>query len=160
MVGQYPKYRGPEEGREAKRTYSIKACTVRWTDHVTRMPDKRLPKKCFYEELQEGKCSQGGQKICYKDTLKASFKDFNIPTKSWEQTSHDQTKWRCLVNKGAAQFEAKGICEAERKRKERKARATGSSSDSAQSEMTCSICNRQFRAKLGLNSHQRTHNHT
>ena len=46
------------------------------------------------------------------------------------------------------------------KRKERKARAKGPSSDSAQSEFTCSICNRQFRAKIGLYSHQRTHKHT
>ena len=68
-----------------------------------------------------------------------------------------ETKWRCLINKGASQFEAKRICEAERKRKERKARAKGPSSDSAQSEFTCSICNRQFRAKIGLYSHQRTH---
>ena len=58
------------------------------------------------------------------------------------------------------QFEAKRICEAERKRKERKARAKGPPSDSAQSEFTCSICNRQFRAKIGLYSHQRTHKHT
>ena len=38
--------------------------------------------------------------------------------------------------------------------------ARGPSSDSAQSEFTCSICNRQFRAKIGLYSHQRTHKHT
>ena len=93
----------------------------------------------------------------YKDTLKASLKDFNIPTASWEQAAQDRTKWRCLINKGASQFEAKRICEAGRKRKERKARAKGPSSDSAQSEFTCSICNRQFRAKIGLYSHQRTH---
>ena len=61
---------------------------------------------------------------------------------------------------GASQFEAKRICEAERERKERKARAKGPSSDSAQSEFTCSICNRQFRAKIGLYSNQRTHKHT
>ena len=54
----------------------------------------------------------------------------------------------------------KRICEAERKRKERKARAKEPSSVSAQSEFTCSICNRQFRAKIGLYSHQRTHKHT
>ena len=95
-----------------------------------------------------------------KDTLKASLKDFNIPTEAWEQAAQDRTKWRCLINKGASQFEAKRICEAERKRKERKARAEGPSSDSAQSEFTCSICNRQFRAKIGLYSHQRTHKHT
>ena len=38
--------------------------------------------------------------------------------------TQDRTKWRCLVNKGAVQYEAKRICEAERKRKERKAEPT------------------------------------
>ena len=66
----------------------------------------------------------------------------------------------CLINKGTSQFEAKRICEAERKHKEMKARAKGPSSDSAQSEFTCSICNRQFRAKIGLYRHQRKHKHT
>ena len=35
----------------------------------------------------------------YKDTLKASLKDFNIPTESWEQAAQDRTKWRCLIKK-------------------------------------------------------------
>ena len=85
-----------------------------------------------------------------EDTLKVSLKDFNIPTESWEQAAEDRTKWRCLINKGASQFEAKRICEAKRKLKELKARAKGPSSDSAQSDFTCSICNRQFRAKIGF----------
>ena len=131
---------------------------LRWTGHVTRMTDERLPKKVLYGELQEGKRSQGGQKKRYKDTLKASLKDFNIPIESWEQAGQDRTKWRCLINKGASQFEEKRICEAERKRKERKERAKEPSPVSAQSDFTCSICNRKFRAKIGLYSHQRTHN--
>ena len=49
------------------------------------MPDERLPKKVFYGELHEEECSQGGQKKRYKDTLKASLKDFIIQTESWEQ---------------------------------------------------------------------------
>ena len=141
-------------------TEVLKKAQLRWTGHVTRMPVARLPKKVLYGEKQEGKRSQGGQKKRYKDTLKASLKDFNIPTESWEQAAQDRTKWRCLINKGASQFEAKRICEAERKRKERKARAKGPLTDSAQSEFTCSICNRQFRAEIGLYSHQRTHKHT
>ena len=95
-----------------------------------------------------------------KTPLKPRLRISNIPTESWEQAAQDRTKWRCLINKGASQFEAKRICEAERKRKERKARAKGPSSDSAQSEFTCSICNRQFTAKIGLYSQQRTHKHT
>ena len=62
----------------------LKLAHLKWTGHVTRMPDKRLPKKVLYGELQEGKRSQGGQKKRYKDTLKASLKDFNISTESWE----------------------------------------------------------------------------
>ena len=111
-------------------------------------------------QQQEGKRSQGGQKKRYKDTLKASLKDFNISIDSWEHAAQDRTKWRCLINKGDSQFEEKRICEAKRKRKERKARAKEPSSVSAQSEFTCSICNRQFRAKIGLYSHQRTLKHT
>ena len=138
----------------------LKLAQLRWTGHVTRMSDEWLPKKVLYGELQEGKRSQGGQKKHYKDTLKASLKDFNIPTESWERAAQERTKWHCLINKGPSQFEAKRIYEAERKRKERKARAKGPSSDSAQSAFTCSICNRQFRAKFGLYNHQRTHKHT
>ena len=63
----------------------LKLAQLRWTGHVTRMPDERLPKKVLYGELQEGKRSQGDQKKRYKHTLKALLNDFNIPTESWEQ---------------------------------------------------------------------------
>ena len=137
----------------------LKLAQLRWTGHVTRMPDERLPMKDLYGELQEGKRSQGGQKKRYKDTIKASLKDFNIPTRVLGTGCSGSNKVAFLINKGASQFEAKRICEAERKRKKRKARAKGPSSDTAQSEFTCSICNRQFRDKIGLYSHQRTHKH-
>ena len=44
--------------------------------HVTRMPEERLPTKILYGELEMGKRTQ--KRRC-EDTLKASFKDFNIP---------------------------------------------------------------------------------
>ena len=138
----------------------LKLAQLRWTGHVTRMPDERLPKKFSMDNCKKESAHKVAKKKRYKDTLKASLKDFNIPTESWEQAAQDLTKWHCLINKGASKFEAKGICEAERKRKERKARAKGPPSDSEQSEFACSICNRQFRAKIGLYSHQRTHKHT
>ena len=93
----------------------LKLAQLRWTGHVTRMP-----KKILYVELQVGKRSHGGQKKRYKDTLKVSLKDFSIPTESWEQIAQDRTKWRGLIKRGACEYEAKRISEAEQKRAQRK----------------------------------------
>ena len=57
---------------------------------------------------------------------------------------------------GAIKLEKK-MCEAERKRRERKAKTNGRPVDSM--TKTCSTCNRQFRARIGLISHQRTNQH-
>ena len=126
----------------------LKLAHLRWTDHVIRMPNEHLPKKILYGELQVGKSSHDGQKKPYKDTLKASLKDFNIPTESWEQIAQDRKKWRGLIKRGAG--EAKII--SEQNCAQRKARAKASPTD-----LSCSICNSQFRAKIGLVSHLRTH---
>ena len=134
----------------------LKVAQLRCTGHVTRMPDERFPKKILYEELHVGKRSHGGQKKPYKDTLKASLKDFNIPTESWEQ-AQGRTKWRDLIRRGAGEYEAKRISEAEQKRTQRKAKAKASPTELSSSDLSCSICNRQFRAKIGLISHLRTH---
>ena len=56
----------------------LKLAQLKWTGHVTGMPEECLPKKILYGELEMGKRSHGGQKKRYKDTLKASLKDFNI----------------------------------------------------------------------------------
>ena len=120
------------------------------------MPDQRLLKKIFYGEFQVGKRSHGGQKKRYKDTLKASLKDFNIPTESWEKIAQDRTKWQGLIKRGAGEYEAKRISEAEQKHAQRKARAKASPTGLSFSDLSCSICNRQFRAKIGLISHLRT----
>ena len=101
----------------------LKLAQLRWTGHVTRIPDECLPKKILCGELQVGKRSHGGQKKQYKDTLKATLKDFNIPTESWEQIAQDRTKWRGLIRRGASEYEAKRISEAEQKRPQRKFRA-------------------------------------
>ena len=80
------------------------------------MPDERLLTKILHGELQVGKRSHGIQKNRYKDTHKASLKDINVPTESWEQISQNPAKWRGLIKRGAGEYEAKRISEAEQKR--------------------------------------------
>ena len=135
----------------------LKLAQLRWTGHVIRMPEERLPKKILYGELEMGKRSHGGQKKRYKDTLKASLKDFNIPTELWEQIAQDRAKWRGLIRRGASEYEAKRMSEAEQKRAQCKARVKASPTELSCSDLCCSICNRQFRARIGLISDLRTH---
>ena len=81
---------------------------------MLQVPDERPSKKVLYGQLPEGKRSKCDKKKRYKDTLKASLKDFNIPTESCEQTAQDRTKWQ---REGAALLEATKYCEAEIKAK-------------------------------------------
>ena len=69
---------------------------------------------------------------------------------SWEQIAQERSKWRGLINEEAAFYEKKS--EAERKRRESKAKTNRSSAGSM--TLTWSTCNRQLRAKIGLVSHQ------
>ena len=132
----------------------LKSAQLRLTGHVTRIPDERLPKKILYGERSwKIPC----QKKRYKNTLKASLKDSNIPTELWEQIAHGRTTWRGLIKRGAGEYEAKRINEAEQKRAQRKARAKASPRELSSSDLSCSICNRQFRVKIGLISHLKTH---
>ena len=135
----------------------LKLAQLRWTGHVTRMHEEHLPKKILYGELEMGKHSHGGQKKQYKDTLKASLKGINIPTESREQIALDRAKWWGLIRRGASEYEAKRISEAEQKRAQHKARAKASSTELSCSDLSCFICNRQFRARIGLISRLRTH---
>ena len=111
------------------------------------MSDERLSKKVFYGELQE----EIALNVASRNATN-SLKNFDIPMGSWEQNAQERSKWRGLINKGAALYEGKRICEAERKRRERKAKTNGPPADSM--TLTCSTCNRQFRARIGLVSHQ------
>ena len=78
-------------------------------------------------------------------------------TRTPSKIAQDRTKRRGLIRRGAGEYEAKRIGKAEQKRAQRKARAKASPTELSSSDFSCSICNRQFRAKTGLISHLRTH---
>ena len=62
---------------------------LRWSGHVTRMDDSRLPKQLFHAELSTGKRHKGGQRKWYKDVLKSTLKACNIPVDEWQALAQD-----------------------------------------------------------------------
>ena len=127
---------------------------LRWSGHVIRMADHRIPKKLLYGELQVGKRSHGGQKKRFKDTLKNSMKSFNIRPDSLETTAMDRSVWRSAVRKGAKSCEARRKSTAEERRRARKDNANNPADTPT---IPCPHCQRLFRGQIGLNSHLRTH---
>ena len=118
------------------------------------MDDNRIPKKMLYGELTVGKRSVGRPKKRFKDNLKASLRELNIDTDTWESLATDRSMWRSSITKGAKAAETLRISEAEKKREIRKnSNVTAPATDS----FICSFCQRTFLAQIGLISHLRTH---
>lgn len=127
---------------------------LRWSGHLVRMPDERLPKQIFYGELKHGKRSHGGQRKRYKDCLKSSLKNLNINPNDWEKAACDRSEWRSLIHQGAIKYENQRISTAEEKRRQRKAHNT---QQEAERTLPCPYCDKLFLAQIGLTSHLRTH---
>ena len=77
----------------------LMAAQFRWTDHVIRMDDRRIPKQVFYGQLANGKRACGGQYKRYKGTLKANLKTCGIPPDELESLVSDRITWRAKCNR-------------------------------------------------------------
>ena len=80
------------------------AMQFRWTGHVIRMSNDRLPKIIFYSELKDGVRARGGQRKRYKDTLKANLKRCNIVPADLETLVMERSKWRSLCKTSIQHF--------------------------------------------------------
>nr|VZI30406.1 unnamed protein product [Spirometra erinaceieuropaei] len=116
----------------------LKQMQLRWSGHLVRMDDERLPKRLFYGDVATGSHRQGGQIRRYKDTLKSSLKRLRT------------------VKTGAAIYEANRIAAAKAKREARKSQLRPVRNAAAQPLPTCPRCQRTFRARIGLVGHLRT----
>ena len=123
---------------------------LRWSGHVVRMPDYRIPKRIFYVELESGQRSRGGQMKRFKDGLKATQKFSGINLETLEADAKDRTRWREI-----ATFEATRLAKLENKRNQR--RLCIWSPQLATATFTCTDCSRVCKSRIGLYSHQRTH---
>ncbi|BHF80763.1 hypothetical protein SprV_0702389100 [Sparganum proliferum] len=133
----------------------LRQMQLRWSGHLVRMDDERLPKRLFYGDVATGSRRQGGQIRRYKDTLKSSLKRLQINPTNWEELALDRPTWRRAVKTGAAIYEANRIAAAKVKREACKSQLRPVRNADAQPLPTCPRCKRTFRARIGLVGHLR-----
>nr|VZI06582.1 unnamed protein product [Spirometra erinaceieuropaei] len=134
----------------------LRQMQLRWSGHLVRMDDERLPKRLFYGDVETGSRRQGGQIRRYKDTLKSSLKRLHINPTNWEELARDRPTWRRTVKTGAAIYEANRNAAAKVKREVRKSQLRPIRNAAAQPLPTCPRCQRTFRARIGLVGHLQT----
>ena len=127
---------------------------LRWSGHVTRMDDSRLPKQLFHAELTTGKRHKGGQKKWYKDVLKSTLKAYNIPVDEWQVLAQDRAAWRAAVRKGTNHFERSRLQSLDERRSPKKNRVPNPST-----AVPCLLCGKICASTFGLQAHMRKHQH-
>ena len=82
----------------------LKSC-LRWTGHVVRMEDHRIPKQLLFGELEQGHRRQGRPCKHVKDTVKAGLKWCGIPPTELVATALDRQRWRTLTQSASSAVE-------------------------------------------------------
>ena len=134
---------------------------LRWSGHVTRMDDNRLPKQLFHAvpcmfhaELSTGKRHKGGQRKRYKDVLKSTLKDCSIPVDEWQALAWDRPAWRAAIRKGTKHFEISRLQNLDDKRSARNNIVPNPST-----AVPCQLCGKICASTFGLQAHMRKHQH-
>lgn len=126
---------------------------LRWTGHVIRMEENRLPKIVLYGELKYGSRKVGAPFLRYKDTIKR-YLTTTDELQRWEQKVHDRSAWRSVISRSKIAVRNLEIKQLEEKKARSKQRqAAGPQLQAA----TCDFCGRVFAARIGLISHLRHH---
>ena len=126
---------------------------LRWTGHVIRMDNKRLPKIMLYGQIANKTRPEGRPRLRFKDKLKDNLSSLNFPQSNWEQLALQRSEWRGLCNQHITVFEDSRKKKMLKDRAERKAPAA---QNLMNSQFACSHCYKVCKSKAGLRSHQRS----
>ena len=120
--------------------FHIKRAQLRWSDHLVRMTDDRIPKALFYGQLKTDCRTRGGQRKRYKDVIKSTLKSCSIPLNTWDATATNRPLWRHTCHTGLQDFEKKRL----QIIKDRKTQRTnGQPPQGPATTYDCTICGRQ-----------------
>ncbi|XP_001621445.3 neurogenic locus notch homolog protein 2 [Nematostella vectensis] len=112
---------------------------LRWSGHVIRMEESRIPRQVFYSELGSGYRKKGRPKKRYKDNLKSNLKWTSLLPRQLEAAASNRTCWRALTSNAVQSFEGdrRSRLTAARDRRHRAASASVPTTG-----VPCPICNR------------------
>ena len=99
----------------------IDSPSLRWTGHVVRMRDERIPKALLYGRLASGR-SRGGNHKTYLNNIKSTLRACSIRCDRLEALASNRDHWRDTFKKGIARAEADRTNRLIAKRERRKAR--------------------------------------
>lgn len=125
---------------------------LRWSGHVHRMSDDRLPRQILYSELSTGKRPPGAPMKRFKDQLKETLRNVSINPDTWCNLAEDRMSWRKTTSDAVLLFEQN------RRRREtdtRQRRKLRQILPRPPPTIRCDVCGRMFYGRIGLLSHQR-----
>ena len=127
----------------------LSAANIRWTGHVSRMNDSRLPKSIMYGELSLGSRSVGGQKLRFKDVFKRNLKIAGGPVDDWEELAGDRVAYREVSRRAIVQVEQRRYDEYMTARERRH------NPPPVGEALQCPHCGQLCRRRVGLAAHMR-----
>ena len=100
----------------------IDRAKLRWTGHVVRMKDHRIPTALLYGRLATGIPKRGNHNT-YSNSVKSTLRECGIDCSRLEKLASNRVEWRLIVKKGIAEAETARVESLIAKRLRRKARA-------------------------------------
>ena len=127
---------------------------LRWTGHVIRMGEDRLPHQILYGQLTTGQRNQGGPMKRYKDQIKTTLKRCRIEPSTLEASARDRQVWRSKCKQGLTHLED-SIHEAREERRSRRHNRIIQQPNNP--GLQCHLCGKICAAPIGLRSHLSWH---
>ena len=99
----------------------FESAVLRWTGHVVRMDDDRIPKQLLYGRLASGRGTQGNH-ASYRNQVKRILREGDIPLTDLETLAKTRSDWRTRSKAAIAKAEGDRINRLKEKRELRKRR--------------------------------------